>query len=174
MVQQTDVSAVVQHAGHEEPLHSLPREGATASSLLGYCEDVICLQDSFHVALYNPSTQCYLNALLHIMARTQSLQRWVTQHADLSVTRCHSSNCILCVLARDVRRLCVGTDDTPLTAGIVQRRSSWSTNEFQEGQHDIGAAFDKLMIALNQQDEEAVVPWCTYASFLFLEIHLCK
>ena len=174
MVEQTDVSVVVQDAGHEEPSHSLLREGATASSLLGYWDDVTVLQDSLHAALWNPSNQCYLNALLHIIARTQPLQRWVTQHADLSVTRCHSSNCILCVLARDVRRLCVGTDDTPLTAGIVQRRSSWSTNEFQEGQHDIGAAFDKLMIALNQQDEEAVVPCCTYASFLFLEIHLCK
>jgi len=167
MVQQTDVSVVVQDAGHEEPSHSLPREGATASGLLGYWDDVTVLQDSLHAALWNPSTQCYLNALLHIIARTPSLQRWVTQHAELSVTSRHNSNCILCVLARDVRRLCLGADAIAVTAGIVQRRSSWSTNEFQEGQHDIGAAFDKLMIALNQQDEEAVVPWFTYASFLF-------
>ena len=71
---------------------------------LGYVNEGDIYVDPAVAALHNPGNMCYLNALLHVFARTPGIRNWSVQHLALYGERHADHNCVLCDLGKDLRR----------------------------------------------------------------------
>ena len=59
--------------------------------------------DPARAALHNPGNMCYLNSMLHVLARTPSIRNWAVQHRALNTGRTGHQSCTLCDLGDDLR-----------------------------------------------------------------------
>ena len=99
-------ASVQPHDAPELPVHEplvnaelLRRELAVdASELLGYTSDGDVYIDPAQAALTNPGNMCYLNAMLHVLARTPSIRSWVVQHLSLCGRLQMGQPCCLCMM----------------------------------------------------------------------------
>eukprot|EP00973_Karenia_brevis_P075897 10544489-Karenia_brevis.AAC.1 len=74
--------------------------------LLGYAARVAVDVDNACASLVNLGNTCYLNALLHILARIPSVRSWCYQHQQhWGGDSMHVAHCSLCALAADLRRI---------------------------------------------------------------------
>ena len=71
-------------------------------------------------ALRNVGNTCYLNALVHVLARIDQLRRWFQQHLELWGVAHDGLRCPLCMLAQDINRLCNDVDTTQCAACTVK------------------------------------------------------
>ena len=129
-------------------------------SALGYScaqERDASLVDLVRAALRNVGNTCYLNALLHVLARIPTLRTWFQEHLNLFGQSHAGLTCPLCSLARDVNQLCLDVDATPFVPTIVKERALWSRGMFHDNdQHDVTEAIQLLLHSLNAVDERAM------------------
>ena len=92
------------------------------------------MDDNVIAALQNAGNTCYLNALLHVLARVAELRWWFQQHLICNRVAHAGLDCPLCLLARDLSRLCIDVDATPFVPEIVQARGRWSGGAFANRQ----------------------------------------
>ena len=140
-----------------EPLANtelLQRELAVdASELLGYTSDGDVYVDPAQAALMNPGNMCYLNAMLHVLARTPSIRSWAVQHLSLCGRLQIGQPCCLCDLGSDLKRLSIDSDAVPQVARVVRSRGAWSQGAFANtGQQDAHEAFCCLLDACEAID----------------------
>ena len=142
--------------------HLLLQPTLDITGLLGYVEQTDYPQSTCNRAsLQNPANVCYLNALLHVLARVPLLYHWAVQHSDNSTNEHDKSNCCLCHLGSDLHRLSHSTHSYPLIAATVDSRESWS-NGFLAGtdQQDVHEALQFLLTACENVDEEHFKSMC--------------
>ena len=117
------------------------------AEILGYTAPDDILTDNAQCGLQNLGNTCYLNALLHALARIPSIRTWCHLHQRKFVSdAAHASQCILCHLALDVA--CITVDITPekMAPETVKRRGVWSKGRFANIlQHDVHDAFCTLL-----------------------------
>ena len=70
---------------------------------LGYTHRGDIYVDPARAALHNPGNMCYLNSMLHVLARTPSIRNWAVQHRALNTGRSGHHPCTLCDLGDDLR-----------------------------------------------------------------------
>ena len=74
-----------------------------APGILGYPAQGETYVDPVRASLRNPGNMCYLNALLHVLARTPRIRNWAVQHLALYGQRPGHLPCVLCDLGADLR-----------------------------------------------------------------------
>ena len=110
------------------------------SEMLGYSGEVTELVDEVSCGLRSLGNTCYLNALLHALARIPSVMHWCCRHQEsFSRDASHMQSCPLCNLAHDLR--CITVHDAGVVAPITARcRGAWSAGRFdnmsQQDAHD--------------------------------------
>ena len=141
----------------------LHKEVPDLAKLLGYEDDNLDYVDNASGCLRNLGNTCYVNAMLHVLARIPSIRRWCSSHqTQFAESVSHPTDCVLCALAFDMSRLAVETGATAMAPRIAQERGSWSGGRFAgTDQHDVHDAFVSLMERCDQVDADA-------ASFLGL------
>jgi len=113
--------------------------------------------DNMGVALSNLGNTCYLNALLHVLARVPALRHWLEQHLKMHFQAHAGLSCPLCVVAQDVNHLCTDVDATPFAPAFVKNRHRWSSGAFgNTRQQDAGDAWQRLLGALEEVDARAI------------------
>jgi ubiquitin C-terminal hydrolase len=124
--------------------------------LLGYVEQTDYPQSTCNRAsLQNPANVCYLNALLHVLARVPLLYHWAVQHFDNTNTEHDKSVCCLCHLGSDLHRLSYSDHSHPRIAETVASRESWSNGLLAGArQQDVHEALQLLLTACQNEDEE--------------------
>jgi ubiquitin C-terminal hydrolase len=133
------------------------------SLLLGYEDGIFDYVDHVSGALQNLGNTCYLNAMLHVLARIPSIRRWCARHQlQFGQDPGHSADCVLCALAFDLSHLAVDLTGESARPRTVLQRAAWSRGHFADfNQHDAHEAFSLLMDACEGID-------ATAASFLGL------
>ena len=124
------------------------------SALLGYEDGTFDYVDYVSGALRNLGNTCYLNAILHVLARVPSVRRWCARHqVRFAQESDHPNDCLLCALAFDLSHLAVDLGGVPTAPKIAQRRAAWSHGAFDDYlQHDAHEAFGILMEGCEQVD----------------------
>ncbi len=127
------------------------------SALLGYEDGEFDYVDHVGGALRNLGNTCFLNALLHVLARIPSIRRWCARHqVQFGQDPDHSAECVLCALAFDLSHLAVDLSGAPASPRIVLRRAGWSQGAYANcEQHDAHEAFGFLMDACEEVDHRA-------------------
>ena len=137
------------------------------SEELGYFPCGDAHEDHAGAALLNAGNTCYLNALLHAMARVSRLRGWFQQHLELANKAHERLGCTLCSLAQDVWRLCLDADGAAFVPETVRTRALWSDDAFANNvQQDAAEAFVLLMDKLDGVDEGAMNASCKAAADL--------
>ena len=123
-------------------------------ALIGYSEATSDVDDFFAVGLTNLGNICYINALLHALARLSTVSCWTMQHRTL----CRRSDCPLCDLAGD---LSVLTSPKTMSSHIplsAQNRAAWGGDRFNNyQQQDSSEAFTALLTACDEVDVNAAL-----------------
>ena len=70
---------------------------------LGYTHHGDLYVDPARAALHNPGNMCFLNSMLHVLARTPSIRNWAVQHRELNTGSRGHQPCTLCDLGDDLR-----------------------------------------------------------------------
>ena len=83
----------------------LDQVSVDASSLLGYTEQGENFAEPAKASLHNPGNMCYINAMLHVLARTPSVRHWAMKHLELHAETPAHAPCSLCDLGADLRFL---------------------------------------------------------------------
>ena len=138
--------------------HELVDVPCDIAEVLGYVdsESTTNLKDNHKGALLNAGNTCYLNALLHVLARVTKCREWFQQHLKNCGESHAGQECPLCSIAEDVNRLCVDVDATPFLPAIVRARHLWSHGAFADSeQQDVTEAVQLLFDSLNAVDERA-------------------
>lgn len=140
---------------HEPPANSELLDALTldAPGLLGYASEGDVYVDPAQAALHNPRNMCYLNAVLHVLARTPSIRNWAVHHLALCPGSQGAQTCFLCDLGTDLRRLSIDDDAVPQVACIVRSRGAWSRGAFaSSNQQDAHEALGCLLDACEAVD----------------------
>ena len=138
-------------------VHLLEAASVDGRARLGYRDDCALAIDRAQVALHNVGNTCYLNALLHALARIPRVALWSAGHERLARDRPHGE-CLLCKFAADIRCIRSGS---PRLGGyvpqIVKARGEWSNERFRNtAQQDAEEAYGLLCPCLNDVDGEAL------------------
>ena len=117
------------------------------AEFLGYTGPIGGSVDNVQCGLHNMGNTCYLNALLHALARIPSIRSWCDLHQRRFATDMnHGHHCVLCHLALDLSSIAVDITPMPLAPQTVRMRSVWSKGEFANfSQHDVHDAFCMLL-----------------------------
>ena len=125
---------------------------------LGYHDSFDIMDDNVEAALHNAENTCYLNALLHVLARVPAVRLWFQQHLEIWGENHSGLQCPLCLIAADVNQLCMHFDPTPFVPAIVAARALWSGGIFANRRmHDVMEALNLLFNSLNTIDERAAL-----------------
>lgn len=126
------------------------------SNLLGYDGDITSVIDHARCGLRNIGNTCYLNALLHALARIPAVMHWCYIHLECSKgDASHARPCCLCNLAQDLRMIKVDNACTaiPITAST---RGDWGGERFaNNAQQDAHEVFRALMEQCDNVDAVA-------------------
>ena len=152
-------SSRVQMQSHAEEDLSMDDRNGTVAMRLGYTDSNLDgLEDNVKGALHNTGNMCYLNSLLHVVARVDSFRHWFQGHLARSHIEHSWQTCPLCAIAQDVNRLCIDVDTAPFVPNIVASRGSWSHGEFANAeQQDVTEAVRLLFDSLNAVDERSLL-----------------
>ena len=125
--------------GDSPPQASVARADRVApvpnvADLLGYDGHGTLDTDHKMASLHNAGNTCYLNALLHVLARVPALRHWMHQHLRRWHQAHEGFNCCLCAIAQDLSRLCIDVDPEPFVPEIVKLRGDWSNGHFANTQ----------------------------------------
>ena len=142
---------------HEAPnnLHLLDAPSLPVLELLNYRTmntNKDAMVDKRLGALKNTGNMCYLNALLHVLARVPGIQKWTQQHCRQHQCRSGNEDCALCNFGQDVYQLIAATNETHFEAKTVQRRGTWNVSFTSRQQQCAHEAFTTLLTACNEVD----------------------
>lgn len=153
------VAGVVQATSAAEEDMPMDISNVTVATRLGYTAfDLVELEDNVKSALHNAGNTCYLNSLLHVVARVDSLRQWFQEHLVRSQNAHSWQTCSLCAIAQDVNRLCIDVETTPFVPHIVHSRGLWSHGEFNNSeQQDVTETVRLLFDSLNTVDERSML-----------------
>ena len=143
------------------------------SFVLGYAEQADYPEGTCNRASFlNRANVCYLNALLHVLARVPLLYHWAVQHFQNTDATHDKSVCSLCNLGEDLHCLCYAENSNSQLAKTVARRGSWS-NGFLDGaaQQDVNEALRLLWTSCENVDEEQFKSMCLHTPEILEEYH---
>ena len=124
---------------------------------IGYSHDAAEAEDFHAVALQNLGNTCYLNALLHAVARLPSVRSWSAQHQSFCAFSHGSPGvCALCDLAYDLNSITEQITEEAVAPRSVIKRAVWGGHRFDNLlQHDASEAFTVLFSACDAIDVHA-------------------
>ncbi|MAF76427.1 MAG: hypothetical protein CMF17_11365 [Idiomarinaceae bacterium] len=123
-----------------------------AAELLGYTTGDVADEDHTSCVLRNIGNTCYLDALLHILAKVPSVRAWLSGHRMLATEDDHSTSCLLCWLAGDIHRLTSSTGSVPFVPRVVRNRGEWCAAFRGHRQQDAHEAFCALVDECEELD----------------------
>ena len=109
----------------------------TAVTELGYTTTSVLPHASIQSGLRNLGNTCYGNALLAVVSRLASVQRWLREHAGShGGTSVHGRTCVLCMLAHDTDEIVRDNTLEPYTPLIIRYRGKWCERFNNNAQQD--------------------------------------
>ena len=87
---------------------------------------------------------CYLNALLHVLARVECIRIWLSEHKRVHHDGSSEPTCMVCKLIDDVHDLTSTGSMVPLRPRIVLSRACWNPRFRNAGQQDASEAWTSL------------------------------
>ena len=129
----------------------------TAVTELGYTTTSVLPHASIQRGLRNLGNTCYGNALLAVVSRLASVQRWLREHAGShGGTSVHGRTCVLCMLAHDTDEIVRDNTLEPYTPLIMRYRGKWCERFNNNAQQDAHEAFTTLFDECNEVDLRAL------------------
>ena len=95
---------------------------------------------------------CYLNALLHVLARVECFRVWLSEHKSVHHDGQSEPTCMVCKLVDDINDITSTCSDTPLRPRIVLSRACWNPRFRNACQQDASEVWRSLLNTLDLVD----------------------